>query len=110
MNTTDPSNEITIVAAIKSFPILLTEYYRNRWSKRITETYTKSRNFFKINTGMYILEPIWYRKSRNDFFGITTLIENVHKEGRRKVSVFPLSWKAQGNDIGNMEVNTLIKV
>jgi NDP-sugar pyrophosphorylase family protein len=57
---------------------------------------------FKINTGMYILEPNLIQEiPQNDFFHITTLIEKLHKESR-KVGVFPVSegsWK----DIGNWE-------
>jgi dTDP-glucose pyrophosphorylase len=94
-------NEITIVAAIKSFPIPYgtIETGEGGQLKSIQE---KPELSFKINTGMYILEPNLIQEiPQNDFFHITTLIERLHKEGR-KVGVFPVSegsWK----DIGNWE-------
>jgi dTDP-glucose pyrophosphorylase len=94
-------NEITIVAAIKSFPIPYgtIETGDGGQLKSIQE---KPELSFKINTGMYILEPDLIQEiPENEFFHITTLIENVHNEGR-KVGVFPISegsWK----DIGNWE-------
>ena len=94
-------NEITIVAAIKSFPIPYgtIETGEGGQLKSIQE---KPELSFKINTGMYILEPNLIQEiPKNDFFHITTLIEKLHREGR-KVGVFPVSegsWK----DIGNWE-------
>ena len=94
-------NEITIVAAIKSFPIPYgtIETSEGGQLKSIQE---KPEFSFKINTGMYILEPNLIQEiPQNDFFHITTLIEKLHKESR-KVGVFPVSegsWK----DIGNWE-------
>lgn len=94
-------NEITIVAAIKSFPIPYgtIETGEGGQLKSIQE---KPELSFKINTGMYILEPNLIQEiPQNDFFHITTLIEKLHKESR-KVGVFPVSegsWK----DIGNWE-------
>lgn len=94
-------NEITIVAAIKNFPIPYgtIETGEGGQLKSIQE---KPELSFKINTGMYILEPNLIQEiPKNDFFLITTLIEKLRKEGR-KVGVFPVSegsWK----DIGNWE-------
>ncbi len=94
-------NEITIVAAIKSFPIPYgtIETGEGGQLKSIQE---KPELSFKINTGMYILEPnVLQEIPENEFLYITTLIERLHKEGR-KVGVFPVSegsWK----DIGNWE-------
>jgi len=94
-------NEITIVAAIKSFsiPYGTIETGEGGQLKSIQE---KPELSFKINTGMYILEPNLIQEiPKNDFFLITTLIEKLRKEGR-KVGVFPVSegsWK----DIGNWE-------
>jgi len=94
-------NEITIVAAIKSCPIPYgtIETGEGGQLKSIQE---KPELSFKINTGMYILEPNLIQEiPKNDFFHITTLIEKLHREGR-KVGVLPVSegsWK----DIGNWE-------
>lgn len=94
-------NEITIVAAIKSFPIPYgtIETGEGGQLKSIQE---KPELSFKINTGMYILEPDLIQEiPENELFHITTLIEKLHKESR-KVGVFPVSegsWK----DIGNWE-------
>ena len=91
-------NEITIVAAIKSFPIPYgtIETGDGGQLKSIQE---KPELSFKINTGMYILEPDLIQEiPENEFFHITTLIENVHNEGR-KVGVFPIS-EGSWNDIG----------
>lgn len=94
-------NEITIVAAIKSFPIPYgtIETGEGGQLKSIQE---KPELSFKINTGMYILEPNLIQEiPENELFHITTLIEKLHKESR-KVGVFPVSegsWK----DIGNWE-------
>ena len=94
-------NEITIVAAIKSFsiPYGTIETGDGGQLKSIQE---KPEFSFKINTGMYILEPNLLQEiPKNNFLHITTLIEKLHQEGR-KVGVFPVSegsWK----DIGNWE-------
>jgi dTDP-glucose pyrophosphorylase len=94
-------NEITMVAAIKSFliPYGTIETGEGGQLKSIQE---KPELSFKINTGMYILEPNLLQEiPKNNFLHITTLIEKLHQEGR-KVGVFPVSegsWK----DIGNWE-------
>ncbi len=94
-------NEITIVAAIKSFliPYGAIETGERGQLKSIQE---KPELSFKINTGMYILEPDLIQEiPENEFFHITTLIEKLHQENR-KIGVFPVSegsWK----DIGNWE-------
>ena len=86
------------MAAIKSFPIPYgtIETGDGGQLKSIQE---KPELSFKINTGMYILEPDLIQEiPENEFFHITTLIENVHNEGR-KVGVFPIS-EGSWNDIG----------
>jgi dTDP-glucose pyrophosphorylase len=94
-------NEITIVAAIKSFPIPYGTIETGEGGQ-LKSIHEKPELSFKINTGMYILEPNLIQEiPQNDFFHITTLIEKLHKESR-KVGVFPVSegsWK----DIGNWE-------
>ena len=94
-------NEITMVAAIKSFPIPYgtIETKEGGQLKSIQE---KPELSFKINTGMYILEPNLLKEiPENEFLHITTLIEKLHQEGR-KVGVFPVS-EGSWSDIGNWE-------
>jgi len=57
---------------------------------------------FKINSGLYILEPhLLDEIPENSFFHITHLIENV-KSRNGNVGVFPVSEKSW-NDVGNWE-------
>lgn len=92
-------NEVTLVAAMKTYPIAYgtIETAENGKLLKIIE---KPELTFKINTGMYILEPHLLNEIPvNSFFHITQLIENVIKQDR-KVGVFPVSegsWK----DIGD---------
>jgi dTDP-glucose pyrophosphorylase len=91
-------NELTVVAALKSFsiPYGTIETGENGILNSITE---KPQITFKINTGLYILEPSLLKEiPKNTFYHITTLIEDLQKQNRR-VGVFPISensWK----DIG----------
>jgi len=94
-------NEITMVAAIKSFPIPYgtIETGEGGQLKSIQE---KPELSFKINTGMYILEPNLLQEiPENEFLHITTLIEKLHNE-ERKVGVFPVS-EGSWSDIGSWE-------
>ena len=57
---------------------------------------------FKINSGMYILEPNMLKEiPENEFFHITDLIEKVKNAGS-KVGVFPISEKSW-KDIGEWD-------
>ena len=47
---------------------------------------------FKINTGLYILEPSLLNDIPNEFFHITHLMNKLKNEGRR-VGVYPVSQK-----------------
>ena len=91
-------NEITIVSALKNFPIPYgtIETGENGILKELTE---KPELTFQINTGMYILEPHLLNEiPENNFFHITQLIDNVKNRGG-KVGVFPVSggsWKDMG--------------
>lgn len=93
-------NEITIVSALKHYPIPYgtIKTGENGILKDLTE---KPELTFQINTGMYILEPYLLNEiPENEFFHITHLIENV-KNRKGKVGVFPVSegsWK----DIGEL--------
>lgn len=92
-------NEITIVAALKHYPIAYgtIETGENGKLKKLIE---KPELTFKINSGMYILEPhIIDEIPANEFFHITTLIEKVNERGGI-VGVFPVSEKSW-KDIGS---------
>ena len=95
------NNEITVVSAIKSIfiPYGTLETGENGLLESIQE---KPELTFKINTGMYILEPHLIKEIPSDrIYHITFLIEKLIREGR-KVGVFPIndgSW----TDIGNWE-------
>jgi len=94
-------NELTIVAALKHYPIPYgtIETGNNGILKSLNE---KPELIFKINSGMYILEPHLLKEiPENKFFHITELIENIKKRGG-KVGVFPVSEKAW-KDIGTWD-------
>jgi len=92
-------NELTVVAALKHYPIPYgtIETGDNGLLKKLSE---KPELTFKINSGMYILEPNLLKEIPEDkFFHITQLIENIIKR-HGKVGVFPVS-KGSWKDIGN---------
>jgi dTDP-glucose pyrophosphorylase len=94
-------NEITIIAAIKNYsiPYGTLETGKNGLLKAIKE---KPEYIFKINTGMYLLEPKLLEEiPLNKFYHITTLIQKLIEEGR-KVGVFPIS-EGSWTDIGNWD-------
>ena len=94
-------NEITVVAAMKSIsiPYGTLETKEDGLLSSIKE---KPNYTFKINTGMYILEPHLIQEiPENEFYHITFLIEKLVNEGR-KVGVFPISDGAW-TDIGNWD-------
>jgi dTDP-glucose pyrophosphorylase len=94
-------NEITIVAALKHFsiPYGTIDTAENGQLVSLTE---KPELTFKINSGMYILEPhLLAEIPESDFFHITQLIEKVMKRNG-KVGVFPVSEKSW-KDIGNWD-------
>jgi len=94
----DNKNDITIVAALKHYPIPYgtIETGDNGILKSLSE---KPELTFKINSGMYILEPhVLDEIPRDKFFHITELIQKIkHKNGI--VGVFPVSEKSW-KDIG----------
>jgi dTDP-glucose pyrophosphorylase len=94
----DNKNDITIVAAMKHYPIPygIVNTGENGAFISIQE---KPELTFKINAGMYILEPaILNNIPENSFYHITQLIESIKKIGR-KVGVFPVS-ESSWKDIG----------
>lgn len=92
------NNEITVIAALKHFPIAygIIETGENGQLLGMAE---KPELTFKINSGMYILEPhLLDEIPEDEFFHITQLIEKVRTR-KGNVGVFPVSensWK----DIG----------
>jgi dTDP-glucose pyrophosphorylase len=94
-------NELTIIAALKHYPIPYgtIESGENGLLHSLKE---KPEIIFKINSGMYILEPHLINEvPENTFFHITDLIEKVKDRGG-KIGVFPVSegsWK----DIGEWD-------
>jgi dTDP-glucose pyrophosphorylase len=97
----DSHNEITIVAAIKNYsvPYGTLETCAGGQLKSIHERPIYN---FKINTGMYILEPHLLKEMpQNEFYHITSLIDKLCK-GKRNVGVFPIS-EGSWVDIGNWD-------
>ena len=96
------NNEITIVAALKHYaiPYGIIETGNNGHLVELTE---KPELTFKINSGMYLLEPhLLDEIPENEFFHITQLIEQVRKR-KGKIGVFPVSEKSW-QDIGEVHL------
>jgi dTDP-glucose pyrophosphorylase len=94
-------NDITVVAALKHYriPYGTIETSENGKLEKLSE---KPELTFKINSGMYILEPNMLEEiPKNKFFHITHLIEKVKNTGG-KVGVFPVSEKSW-KDIGEWD-------
>lgn len=95
------NNEITIVAALKNFAIpygVLTTCENGA----LTGIEEKPEITFKINTGLYILEPHLIEEIPEDtFFHITRLIESVSSRNGR-VGVFPVN-SGSWIDIGDWD-------
>ena len=95
----DNHNEITVVAAIKNLAIP----YGTLETKEeglLSDIKEKPEYTFKINTGMYILEPHLISEiPQDEFYHITFLIEKLMKEGRR-VGVYPIN-EGSWIDVGN---------
>jgi dTDP-glucose pyrophosphorylase len=94
-------NEITVVAALKSYPIPYGTL--STLKDGLLESIQEKPEFlFKINTGFYILEPHLIGEiPANKFYHITALMEKLNNE-KRRVGVFPVtenSW----TDFGNWE-------
>lgn len=94
-------NEITVVAAIKNMSIP----YGTLETKEgglLADIKEKPNYMFKINTGMYILEPHLINEIPVDeFYHITFLIEKLMKQGRR-VGVYPIN-EGSWIDVGNWD-------
>lgn len=94
-------NEITVVAAIKNMTIP----YGTLETKEeglLSDIKEKPDYTFKINTGMYILEPHLISEiPEGEFYHITFLIEKLMKDGRR-VGVYPIN-EGSWTDVGNWD-------
>ena len=94
-------NEITVVAAIKNYAIPYGTL-ETGLSGRLQSIQEKPDITFKINTGMYILEPHLINEiPANEFYHITSLIDKLIKDDR-KVGVFPIN-EGSWTDIGNWD-------
>lgn len=96
------ANEITIVSAIKNLPIAYGTLETDEGG-RLISIHEKPELNYKINTGMYILEPHLLDLIPNDTdFPMTKLIENLVNDGK-KVGVYPVSEKSW-TDIGDLKL------
>jgi NDP-sugar pyrophosphorylase family protein len=94
-------NEITIVAALKHYPIAYGIIETGEDGKLIN-LIEKPELTFKINSGMYILEPHLLKEIPvNTFFHITELIEKIRKRNGA-IGVFPVN-SGSWTDIGTWE-------
>jgi dTDP-glucose pyrophosphorylase len=94
-------NEITIVAALKHYPIAYGTIDTGENGK-LLKLVEKPELTFKINSGMYILEPHLLDEINTDqFFHITDLIDKIMARNG-KVGVFPISEKSW-KDIGSWD-------
>lgn len=94
-------NEITVVAALKNYHIPYGTLETGSLG-RLKSIQEKPDITFKINTGMYILEPHLLNEiPENEFYHITHLISKLVKEAR-KIGVFPIN-EGSWTDIGNWE-------
>lgn len=94
-------NEITMISAMKSvfIPYGTLDTGENGLLESLHE---KPELTFKINTGMYILEPHLLKEIPSDrVYHITYLIEKLVSEGRR-VGVYPIN-EGSWTDIGNWD-------
>jgi dTDP-glucose pyrophosphorylase len=92
-------NEITLVAALKTYSIPYGTIETGD-NGQLIELKEKPETTFKINSGMYLLEPHLLNEIPEDsIFHITQLIEKV-RERKGKVGVFPVSEKSW-TDIGD---------
>ncbi len=95
------NNEITIVAVMKNYPIAYGTLETSE-NGRLISIIEKPDLTFKINSGMYILEPNLLQEiPDNEFYHITYLIEKLNKENR-KIGVYPINEKSW-TDIGNWD-------
>lgn len=97
----DNRNEITVVAALKNYSIPYGTLETGDGGQLLS-LHEKPELTYKINTGMYILEPHVIDEIPTDsLYHITFLIDRLIAE-RRKVGVFPIN-EGSWTDIGNWD-------
>lgn len=97
----DNNNEITVVAAMKNYSIPYGTLETGDRGQLIA-LHEKPEITYKINTGMYILEPHLLHEIPSDrLYHITYLIDKLIKE-HRNVGVFPIN-EGSWTDIGNWD-------
>ena len=97
----DNHNEITVVAALKNYSIPYGTLETGDGGQLLA-LQEKPEFTYKINTGMYILEPHLINEIPSDrLYHITFLIEKLISENR-KVGVFPIN-EGSWTDIGNWD-------
>ncbi len=96
----DNKNELTAVAAVKTYsiPYGTMDVEENGMLKALKE---KPSLTFYVNAGLYILEPHLLKEiPTDDFYHITNLIEHIQKR-KGKIGVFPVS-EGSWMDIGEL--------
>lgn len=97
----ETKNEITIIAALKTYNIPYGTIQSGS-NGELIELTEKPEITFKINSGMYILEPhLIDELPEDEFFHITHMIEKV-KNRKGQIGVFPVSEKSW-KDIGEWD-------
>ena len=92
---------ITIIVALKNYAIPYGTIETGN-NGRLQSLLEKPDFTFKINTGMYILEPHLINEiPENEFFHITDLIYKIQKR-KGNIGVFPVS-EGSWTDIGNWD-------
>jgi len=92
-------NELTLVTALKSFPIPY-GIVETEIDGLLVDIKEKPEVNFQINTGMYVLEPHLLNEiPEKSYFNITDLMQKIIQSGGR-VGCFPVSEKAW-KDIGD---------
>jgi len=94
-------NELTVIAALKNYAIPYGTIDTGE-NGQLLSLNEKPDLTFKINSGMYILEPHLLNDiPENEFFHITDLIEKI-KQRNGNVGVFPVSEKSW-KDVGEWD-------
>ena len=97
----DNGNEITVVAALKNYSIPYGTLETGDGGQLLS-LHEKPELTYKINTGMYVLEPHLIKEIPTDsLYHITFLIDKLISE-HRKVGVFPIN-EGSWTDIGNWD-------
>ena len=96
---TENKNEITVIAALKHFPIAYGTIETSE-NGNLTSIVEKPELTFKINSGMYILDSHLIDEIHNNtIYYMTDLIGKLQQQGRR-IGVFPIlqsSWMDVGD-------------